>query len=359
MDSQRVSLTLRSLVAVALVGAIACSDSAAPVVHKPPATIEVLSLDTYDGSGQAVHPDVAATASSWGGGAGEQLFVTPYPNGDANKENPSLFTRASLDNWRVPTGVINPIARPETGYLSDPDQVYNPGTNELWLYYRAVESANEIFLIRGVGPAKWSAPTLVASAPNHSIVSPTVVRRGPGDWLMWSVNSGTVGCTSTATNVELRRSADGVSWSAPVVTDLSERGVSPWHIDVEWIPSRQEFWALYNVKISGSCTTAALHFANSADGLHWIVAAGPVLERGVISEFDDIVYRASLDYDEQAGNITLWYSGARFENGMYTWKIATERLSFADFLERISTEPLPGRTGLVTDAPPLTNNTAP
>ncbi len=97
--------------------------------------------------------------------------------------------------------------------LSDPDQVFNPETNELWLYYRAVTTENEIFLIRGSGPSTWSTPTLVAHAANHSIVSPTVVRRGPGDWLMWAVNSGPEGCAGGATTVELRRSGDGVNWS--------------------------------------------------------------------------------------------------------------------------------------------------
>jgi hypothetical protein len=361
MKSPCAKLTRECLLVVVMAAAIACSDASGPRRnHEPPPTgISVLSLETYDGSGQAVHPDAAATPLDWGGGAGEQLFVTPYPNGDPNKENPSLFTRAAPDSWLIPSGVINPIARPIAGYLSDPDQVYNPETNELWLYYRAVDNGNEIFLLRGDRPARWSAPTLVASAPNHSIVSPTVVRRGAGDWLMWSVNSGPAGCTSASTTVELRRSTDGVNWTAPELTDLTEPELSPWHIDVEWIPARQEFWALYNVKIPGSCTTAALHFARSADGLHWTPAVAPVLQRGAIPAFTDIVYRASLEYDDATSSITLWYSGARFVDGSYIWKVATEVLSSADFFARISLTPLPGSAALVTDAPPLTNESAP
>jgi hypothetical protein len=351
-------------VVVVLAGLTACSDAAAPVVEPPPPPplpgVEVLSLETYDGSGQAVHPDAAETPVSWGGGAGgQQLFITPYPNGDASKENPSLFTGASLLRWFVPSGVMNPIARPGTGYLSDPDQVFNPETNELWLYYRSVTTENEIFLIRGIGPARWSVPTLVARAPNHTIVSPTLVRRGAGDWLMWSVNSGASGCTSSSTTVELRTSTDGITWSSPLITDLAEPEVSPWHIDVEWIPARQEFWAIYNVKVAGSCTTAALHFATSADGVHWTLAASPVLQRAAIPEFTDIVYRASLEYDQASDAITLWYSGARFADGRYTWKIATEQLSAADFFARIFRLPLPGSGLGVTTSPPLTNDDAP
>jgi hypothetical protein len=141
--------------------------------------------------------------------------------------------------------------------------------------------------------------------------------------------------------------------------DLPEIGVSAWHIDVEWIPTKQEFWAIYNVKVPGSCTTAALHFAASTDGLHWTPAVAAALSRGVIPEFEDIVYRASLEYNSTLDQITLWYSGARFENSRYTWRIATEQLSAADFFARIST-PRPGGSGIsVTTQPPLTDADAP
>jgi hypothetical protein len=350
-------LRLGCAVVVFVCAATACSDGTGPRVP-PLSNVRVLTLATYDGSGQAVHPDAAETPLAWGGAA-TQFFVTPYPYGDATKENPSLYA-GSLLEWLVPPGVRNPIAHPPVaGYLSDPDEVFNPETSELWLYYRAVTSENQIFLIRGSGPSAWSAPTLVASAPNHSIVSPTVVRRAAGDWLMWSVNSGVSGCTSNATAVDLRRSSDGITWSDPVTTDLSESDPFPWHIDVEWIPSRQEFWATYNVKVPGSCTTAALDFARSTDGVRWVPAVAPVLSRGAIPEFLDIVYRASLLHDEASDNVSLWYSGARFENGRYTWRIASEQLARSAFFDRIGT-PLSGRESPgVTTAPPLTDADAP
>jgi len=162
---------------VAFLVSLACSDASSPRKVPPPTDLHVLALETFDGSGQAVHPDAAITPVTWAPDQ-TQLFVTPYPNGDATKENPSLFTGRSFVDWRIPSGVMNPIARPAAGYLSDPDEVFNPETNELWLYYRAVTNENEILLIRGSGPSTWSPPTLVASGTNHTIVSPTVVRRG-------------------------------------------------------------------------------------------------------------------------------------------------------------------------------------
>src|ERR1700716_1777981 len=128
-------MRLEPLLTASFFGALACSDAGGPPNRRPPTDVQLLSIETFDGSGQAVHPDPALTPPSWDA-SGTQLFITPYPNGDATKENPSLYARTSFLEWRVPFGVINPIARPVAGYLSDPDDLFNPESNELWLYYR-------------------------------------------------------------------------------------------------------------------------------------------------------------------------------------------------------------------------------
>jgi hypothetical protein len=176
--------------------------------------------------------------------------------------------------------------------------------------------------------------------------------------MMWTVNSGPTGCASASTTVEIRTSTDGIAWTPAATTDLADKDNFPWHIDVEWIPSRAEFWAIYNVKIPGSCTTAALHFSRSTDGLHWTPAVGPVLVREVIPEFRDIVYRASLLYDAAGDVVTLWYSGARYDGARYTWRVATEIISGPEFFARLATS-VPGAGLTVTGAPPLTDADAP
>jgi hypothetical protein len=141
---------------------------------------------------------------------------------------------------------------------------------------------------------------------------------------MWSVNSN-VGCTASTTTVELRRSTNGVDWSAPRTVSLSQPGYSVWHIEVQWVPSRQEYWALYNGKTAGSCTTPALFLATSADGETWKTFPSPVLAHGVIREFEDIVYRSTFAYDPSDDAISFWYSGARYESPNYLWRSAYER----------------------------------
>ncbi len=316
--------------------------------------ITLLALDTPDGSGQTVHPDHVSMPSSWPG-ASQYLAITPYRDGNPIYENPSIYAGSNETTWAPPPGLQNPIVTPPTAnYLSDPDAVYDPDRNELRVYYRQVGTQNVILVKRSTDGVHFDPPTVVAQGVNHTIVSPSIVRVGPADWRMWSVNAN-IGCDAASTTVELRRSSDGLDWSAPQTVSLSQPGFSAWHIDVQWIPSRQEFWALYNGKTRGSCTTPALYLATSTDGVAWTTYPSPVLAHGAIPEFDDIVYRSTFAYDPASDIISFWYSGARYETPNYVWRSAFQRRYRASVFASITQAPsrvmaslVPGRT-----VPPL------
>lgn len=295
--------------------------------------IATLNLKTYDGSGQTVHPDFVTTAGEWPG-AHEYLLITPYPNGNAGYENPSVFESADALHWTIPADVTNPIVTPANGYSSDPDAVYVAERSELWLYFREVASENVVRLTTSRDAMHWSAPVTVAHAPNHELISPTVVRRGASEWLMWAVN-GNEGCAGATAKVELRRSSNGIDWSGPQTVDLVQPGLWPWHIDVEWIPARGEFWAMYNVKTAGSCATDAVYLATSTDGIHWTTYPSPVLTRGAVPALQDIVYRSTFAFDPVLDEITIWYSGARYDGRVYNWASAVQRRRRADLFAQI------------------------
>jgi hypothetical protein len=61
-----------------------------------------LNIPTYDGSGQAVHPDIYYNANGWNGYY-YWMAMTPYPNGDAAYENPSIIV--SNDNLKSNTAI--------------------------------------------------------------------------------------------------------------------------------------------------------------------------------------------------------------------------------------------------------------
>jgi hypothetical protein len=308
----------------------------------PLGVVRPIHPPTYESSDQMVHPDYARSDGPEFGYP-EHLAITPYPYGNAAYENPSVFVaQGRPDQWALEQGVPNPVARPSVGYLSDPDLVYNPDTRELWLYYRQATADNIILLTRSTDGIVWSPEQEVLRRPSHQVVSPAVVRRGPGDWLMWSVNSGPSGCGAEATTVELRHSKDGLVWSAPQTVALGGDGLFPWHIDVQWIPSRGEFWAVYNSKLPQTCTTPVVSIASSTDGVTWRVADKPVITKGRVPELQDIVYRTTLAYDPATDVITFWYSGARYDGSRYVWGAAVER--------RARTEVFAPSAGLRLDA---------
>jgi hypothetical protein len=313
-----------------------------PVGLPPIDVVHPLAIETYDGSGQVVHPDEVTVPPSWGGGAPRRLAITPYPGGDARWENPSLFAGGWGATWWLEQGAPNPVVLPNAGYLSDPDVVFVPELDELRLYYRQVDDANRILLVRSDDGRRWSSPVELLRGPNHTVISPSVVRRSPTEWLMWTVN-GRGGCGASSAAVELRRSADGLRWSAPVEVALEQEGFFPWHIEVRWIPALGEYWALYNVKTAGSCTTPAVFLATSADGIRWTTYPSPVLARDAIPEFAHIVYRSTFAYDPTRDEVTLWYSGARWTGAGWIWRAAVQRRARAALLGSLASS---------TDLPP-------
>ncbi len=294
-------------------------------------TLLPLHLTTYDGSGQVVHPDVIFLPHSWDGGTARlAMAITPYPYGDAHQENPSIFLSQSGASWRLPSAEPNPVVHPTTkdAYLSDPALVFDQVGHRLRMYYREViDGQNVVRLATTMDGAGWSTPLEVISVPSHGLVSPSVVRRSATDWLMWSVDGGPDGCSNKDAYVDLRRSGDGLSWNAPTRVALDQPGGYPWHIDVKWIGALQEYWALYNLKSSGSCVTPAVYLATSPDGVQWTTYRNPVLQRGAIPELADVVYRSSFIYTKSDDMLTFYFSGARWDGQHYVWSGAVQRRS--------------------------------
>jgi hypothetical protein len=294
--------------------------------------IRVLDIPTYDGTGQVVHPDYVRTPAGLFA-ASHHLAITPYANSEASRENPSHFIGERPDQWTLEPGAPNPVVNPTGGYLSDPDLLFLPESGELWMYYRHVPGDNFIYVIRSRDGIRWTRPVEVIHRPAHEVISQTVVRRAPGDWWMWAVNAGKTGCASPSTTIEVRRSTDGLTWTEAQPVALDQQDLFAWHLEVQWIPSRNEFWALYNVKRNGGCATPALFLATSPDGYTWTPLAAPVIIRGRIPEFADIVYRSTLEYDPVSDAITFWYSGARRRGDEYIWSAAVERRPRRDVME--------------------------
>jgi hypothetical protein len=283
-----------------------------------------IDFDTYERSQQVVHPSAVAFPSEWHGQR-YWLALTPYPNSDSRVENPSLFTSETGDSWGVPAGAKNPIAETTHGYLSDPDLAYDPASDELRLYYREVSEsrgkgkhakprhkADVVYLTRSSDGRQWSAPKAIFSDVGRFVVSPTVSRGSDGDWKMWSVDAGRQGCNASQTRITLRHSADGINWTRASALSFLQPGYLPWHLDVQYVPQLNAYWALVAAYPANSaCTASSLFLATSTDGVKWTTYPSPVLARGALPQFAMNVYRSTFAFAPDGNTLTIWLTGAR------------------------------------------------
>ncbi|QJR36507.1 hypothetical protein [Gemmatimonas groenlandica] len=282
---------------------------------------QALAFQTYDGSGEVVHPDVVRFTERWNGYQWWST-LTPYARSSTLLENPSVFASHNGDSWEVPPSVTNPLVRTTRGYLSDPDLVFEPHTRALWMYYREVENArgsngktthvaDNVWLMTSEDGMRWSVPTRVAADSGRYVVSPSVVHTADDDWRMYQVDAGTGGCSTKSSRVTVRRSTDGVTWSSRKASGLGQPGYVPWHLDVQYVESRGEYWALTAAYKSGrGCMTSSLFLATSRDGLTWTTYPSPVLAPGEFAPFSAAVYRSTFAVTSP-DSVTIWYSGAR------------------------------------------------
>lgn len=366
-----------AIVGAAIVAAAACSDAAAPHGPPPPPppppnevpappvpvcggleAVCTVPLPTYDGSGQLVHPDVAVFP---GGFAGHEFWLaaTPYPNGNANLENPSIFTDDAR-RWIVPLGVRNPLVTPppSPAHNSDPDLVFDPVSNRLRMYYRlTANNTDDVRMQTTPDGEHWSQSVSVAKATGIAIVSPSVVRLPNGAWRMWSVNAVNGGCQTQSTVVERRISSDGIHWSTPSPVNLAQPGFVPWHLDVQYIPTKREYWAVFAAYPQGAgCAADDLFFARSVDGVTWQTYQTPLVSRLDYPAYANAVYRSTFYYDADNDAVRLWLSGAVLSaQKTWIWTLSTSRWRLSDLLAHVSA-PAPPFSGVPSVIGPVTWN---
>ncbi len=312
----------------------------------------IMTVPTYDGSGQAVHPDIVAFDSDWHG-ARYWMTMTPYPKSNQTLENPSILKSDDGISLTVPTGLRNPViaAPPHSkDYNSDPELVYEPQTDRLVMFYRLVDrNANTLHLSTSADGVKWTAMKAPFWERSHQVISPTVAPRRDGAARMWYVNAGKAGCEAKSTRVMMRTGADqsgkivDTKWLGPIATDLSIPGYEIWHIKARWIPEKAEYLMLisaYPDKVG--CHTDDLFLAHSADGVHWTVYPEPLIRHEDRDWTAAAVYRSSFLYDAQSDQLSLWIS-ARGSDG--AWRMGYARVRYESLVaalengQRISPRP--------------------
>lgn len=271
---------------------------------------ESLTIPTYDGSGETVHPSVIDFGTPWNGWR-YWMAMTPFPGSDDRYEDPSIVVSQNGYYWQVPDGLTNPLypAPPEPGFNSDTHLIHDPVTDELVLTFRTTldNSHHDFYVVRSSDGVTWPAerPTALVIPPGDEtqLVSPSMVRLGATDWRIWAL-----GRSSRRMFMWTATAAEG-PYSGPYATVGPGTGGPRWnwHLDV------QRFDGTYYATID----RGPLYLGNpdgttpltSLDGMHWRLASD-ILQTGPEGAWDSSeLYRSSLaTHPDDPTKFRLWYS---------------------------------------------------
>lgn len=309
----------------------------------------------YSNDAQFVHPDVVDTVTGWNGYR-YWMAITPYPYSDPAKENPSVYASADGLTWITPTGATNPVVPPATapGANSDNDMVLVSGT--MYLFYReySLTGSNyeKIILRKSTDGVTWTAPqavidtTSLAPADHLQLISPGFVYDGT-QFIMWSSKSSTM--------IERRTSPDGVTWSAATVCTINGyAGSGIGHVDVTRDGSSlflflQDYGPASNVpEVSAS---RHIWLGRSTDGgLTWTMSPNPLLDSTGLAT--RTIYRTCGLHETRNGSdyFRIWYSGIDLdENNNEVWHVGYTEGFAPDQAQPVSGLAVPGNLEISGD----------
>jgi hypothetical protein len=288
------------------------AEGALPTLANAPTA---LTIPTYDGSGQAMHPSVVYFPDGWNGYK-YWMAMTPLPYDNEDFENPSIV--ASNDNlsWEVPPGLTNPLIfkpPPWGSYNADPELVYNDDTNELWLYFLRYWSdigQNKLGLMKSGDGVNWTEPEylLTWDCFPHDEGSYAIIKQG-NEWHYWAENA------DAPQDIVYRYSTDGENWSEHQNVEFSPVPSSlPWHLDVIYVPAKSEYLMLFSAP--GDVMGSSLFFAKSTDRIHWTFYTNEVLAPSGAGWDNGQLYRPTILYDSDRQMLRIWYSAS---DSFYKW----------------------------------------
>lgn len=242
-----------------------------------------LTVPSYDGSGQNVHPSIVSFRSAWHGHR-YWMAITPYPNTQDQYENPSILVSDDGDTWSVPNGLTNPIfpgptTNPINGvhvHNNDPCLVYY--NSKLYCYFNTWDTetgATRLYRMDSSDGVTWGNGTECTFAesgrqtePSWTVLSPSVIKLSSGWVLLWGQYKKMYRATSS----------DGISWSAPekIAFDLPDN-IDMWHCSFSY-ELNGYICVLSAHKDNETQNDNALYIGKSDDGLTFFFNPTPILE---------------------------------------------------------------------------------
>jgi hypothetical protein len=282
-----------------------------------------LAVPTFDGSGQAVHPDLLDLGGE--GGACAMAF-TPYPWGDDRLENPSVVVSPDGLRFREERPGLNPLApAPPHDHNDDPD-LFRDGEGYGLLYLETLRpEVQNLVLLRSRDRLRWErtllhAYRLAGPDPEPFIVSPAFLRRDGRSHLFY------VNASASPRRIEVMAGADPGSWDPACAEPvrMARMAFEPWHLDV----LGGEAWCYMIIadvtERSPGRRVHDLHLARSRDLRAWEVSPRRLFDRAPFGAAH--LYRSSGLL--RGGDLFLYFS---YRSKRFGWRLGLVRRRLADF----------------------------
>lgn len=254
-----------------------------------------LVTPTYDGSGQAVHPDVVdfhdITPTGKWNGYRFWMAMTPYPYSASALENPSILVSQDGINWSVPPGLTNPLVdKPPTGWNADTELVYDFHSGQLACMF--IRTNEGVRITRTDDGITWT-PHASVDFPDWSGLSPSVLwDENVSAWRMWH-NGGLH--TRTAPALE-------GPWTVGPGTSGAPSPI--WHSNVQRGPNG-EFHLLAHTETN---VNGVLLAASSMNGYTWVSNPTPLVTTAYHWSAASL-YRPTHVLHEDGDRYRVWYCG--------------------------------------------------
>lgn len=299
---------------------------------------DFLLTPTPDGYNQITQPDVTYIPEGLNGYK-YYMATTSFANNQGSAENPIVLVSNDGIDWtaREPENLLpDPV---NGSWYQDPDIVYTG--EELRLYYYQEGGTNDgnigwVKMLRSADGENWQLhdqPIYTSSDYKYGSFGLSVVAEQDGSFSMWAVNAHNQGWCGTDNRVVYRTSPNGIdSWSETqdLTASVVPQGYQPWHLNVEYIPEKQEYWMLLaayptSTPDSNNCE---LFFSRSKDGVNWQTYPEAVLKANPDKSAWDAgcVYRSTFVYDAASDTIKVWYGG---RNSGLTWHVGYTEATYA------------------------------
>jgi hypothetical protein len=283
-------------------------------------TLEKLSLSTYDGAGQTCHPSVINIGSVW---HGYQYWManTPFPNGNSDYENPSIWASNDGDTWVVPSGLTNPIVpKPVGSFNADTDIFYDSDTDKLYVVWKP--DIGQIKIISSSDGIIWGdiKTVITTVSGEHELVSPSLIKIGNKYYIYYFTYN-----TVVTDNPRILRvscdNIDGIYSNRETISLPVETGYIWWHFDITYLDG---YYWISALKTLSSQNGPELYIMRSSDGINFTKSNYPTyntysaksVELGLV-----LAYRPSL---VKIGEQPYLYFGSYSEVGWFTYRLKVD-----------------------------------